>query len=97
MRAILVQPALARGALTELKNWLAISSTREDAALLGLLVGIPSLRLKGDYLAIECSVDSRESYECEVGGVEHEFDAHEYNDRISANNNAYRANGEEKC
>ena len=37
MRAILVQPALAPGALEELKNWLAISGPREDASLSALL------------------------------------------------------------
>jgi len=37
MRAILVQPQLTPGALTELKNWLAISGPREDATLLALL------------------------------------------------------------
>lgn len=37
MRAILVQPALAPGALDELKNWLAISGPREDGGLIALL------------------------------------------------------------
>lgn len=37
MRAILVQPALAPGALDELKNWLAISGPREDSGLTALL------------------------------------------------------------
>lgn len=57
MRAILVQPALAPGALTELKNWLAISSTREDAALLGLLaaaVGMCEAFTRQMPLACEC-------------------------------------------
>lgn len=37
MRAILVQPALAPGALEELKNWLAITGPREDSGLSALL------------------------------------------------------------
>lgn len=37
MRAILVQPALAPGALEDLKNWLAITGTREDGGLVALL------------------------------------------------------------
>ena len=37
MRAIITPPVLAQGALDELKAWLAISTPREDAALLALL------------------------------------------------------------
>ena len=36
-RAILVPPVLAPGALAELKNWLAISTTQDDLTLLALL------------------------------------------------------------
>ena len=36
-RTILVPPVLSSGALDELKNWLAISTTQDDPTLLALL------------------------------------------------------------
>lgn len=48
------------------------------------------------HLTVEFAVHPRKRDEREIGGVEHQFDAHEHDDGVAAHQHTGRADGEQQ-